>query len=40
MVIDEGVASVMSAYNMVNGEWCGESHPLLTDGFAGLRCTA
>lgn len=41
-VIDEGVASVMSAYNMVNGEWCGESHPLLTDvlrdewGFEGF----
>jgi beta-glucosidase len=29
-VIDEGVASVMSAYNSVNGEWCGQSHDLLT----------
>lgn len=30
-VIDEGAASVMSAYNSVNGEWCGQSHALLTD---------
>ena len=30
-VIDEGVASVMSAYNSVNGEWCGQSHQLLND---------
>jgi beta-glucosidase len=30
-VVDEGVASVMSAYNSVNGEWCGQSHQLLTD---------
>ena len=29
-VIDEGVASVMSAYNSVNGEWCGQSHALLS----------
>lgn len=29
-VIDEGAASVMSAYNSVNGEWCGQSHDLLT----------
>ena len=41
-VVDEGVASVMSAYNSVNGEWCGESRDLLTDvlrgewGFAGF----
>ena len=30
-IVDEGVACVMSAYNAVNGEWCGESRTLLTD---------
>ncbi len=30
-VIDEGAASVMSAYNSVNGEWCGQHAGLLTD---------
>ncbi|MFZ0427980.1 MAG: glycoside hydrolase family 3 C-terminal domain-containing protein, partial [Acidobacteriota bacterium] len=30
-VVDEGVAAIMSAYNSVNGEWCGQSRPLLTD---------
>jgi beta-glucosidase len=40
-VVDEGVAAVMSAYNSVNGEWCGQNKVLLTDilknqwGFAG-----
>ena len=28
-VADEGVASVMSAYNSVNGAWCGENATLL-----------
>jgi beta-glucosidase len=30
-VVDAGVASLMSAYNSVNGEWCGQNRPLLTD---------
>jgi beta-glucosidase len=30
-VASEGVASVMSAYNSVNGHWCGEHDGLLTD---------
>lgn len=30
-VADAGVASVMSAYNSVNGSWCGDSTELLTD---------
>lgn len=29
-VVDEGVAAVMSAYNRVDGEWCGEHEALLT----------
>ena len=29
-VADEGVAAVMSAYNSLNGQWCGDSGPLLT----------
>ncbi|MGH9271157.1 MAG: glycoside hydrolase family 3 C-terminal domain-containing protein, partial [Ilumatobacteraceae bacterium] len=30
-VVDAGVASVMAAYNSVNGEWCGQHRELLTD---------
>ncbi|HEX6424189.1 MAG TPA: glycoside hydrolase family 3 C-terminal domain-containing protein [Acidimicrobiales bacterium] len=29
--VDEGVAAVMTAYNQVNGEWCGHHRHLLTD---------
>ncbi len=41
-VVRAGVASVMSAYNSVNGDWCGHSHHLLTEvlreqwGFEGF----
>ncbi len=41
-VVESGVDSVMSAYNSVNGEWCGDSGTLLTAilreewGFEGL----
>ena len=44
-VVDEGVAAVMSAYNSVNGEWCGQNEILLTDilkqqwGFEGYVLT-
>ncbi len=34
-IVDEGVASIMSAYNSVNREWCGQHHQLLTDILRG-----
>jgi beta-glucosidase len=43
--VDEGVASIMSAYNSVNGEWCGQNYVLLTSilkqqwGFQGFVMT-
>jgi beta-glucosidase len=44
-VVEAGVAAVMSAYNSVNGEWCGQNKVLLTDilkkqwGFEGFVLT-
>ena len=43
--VEVGVASIMSAYNSVNGEWCGQNYVLLTDilkqqwGFQGFVMT-
>ncbi|RPJ49703.1 MAG: glycoside hydrolase family 3 protein, partial [Chloroflexi bacterium] len=43
--VDAGVASVMSSYNSMNGEWCGQNKALLTDilkdemGFEGFVLT-
>ncbi|HET9912032.1 MAG TPA: glycoside hydrolase family 3 C-terminal domain-containing protein [Anaerolineales bacterium] len=43
--VEEGVASIMSAYNSVNGEWCGQNYGLLTEilkkqwGFQGFVMT-
>jgi beta-glucosidase len=44
-LVEEGVASIMSSYNSVNGEWCGQNKVLLTDilknkwGFKGFVMT-
>jgi len=34
-IVDEGVASVMTAYNSVDGQWCGQSRALLSDILRG-----
>ena len=34
-IVEAGVASVMTAYNSVNGEWCGQSHALIADILRG-----
>ena len=44
-VVDAGVASLMTAYNSVNGEWAGQNHALIADilkdkwGFNGFTVT-
>ncbi len=44
-VVDAGVASVMTSYNSVNGEWAGQNRALITDilknmwGFTGFTVT-
>ena len=44
-VVDAGVASVMTSYNSVNGEWAGQNKVLITDilkdmwGFTGFTVT-
>ncbi len=34
-IAEEGIASVMTAYNSVNGEWCGQSPALISDVLRG-----
>ena len=34
-VVDEGVASIMSAYNSLNGEWCGQNRSVITELLRG-----
>ncbi len=34
-IVDEGVAAIMSAYNSMNGAYCGENRALLTDVVRG-----
>jgi beta-glucosidase-like glycosyl hydrolase len=34
-IVDEGVACVMTAYNSVNGQWCGEHRHLIGDVLRG-----
>jgi beta-glucosidase-like glycosyl hydrolase len=34
-IVEEGVASIMTAYNAVNGEWCGQNRALLADVVRG-----
>ena len=34
-IVDEGIACVMTAYNSVNGEWCGENNELISNILRG-----
>ncbi|MEZ5279140.1 MAG: glycoside hydrolase family 3 N-terminal domain-containing protein [Acidimicrobiales bacterium] len=34
-IVQEGVAAVMTAYNSVNGQWCGENQHLIADVLRG-----
>ncbi|MGH9288735.1 MAG: beta-glucosidase family protein [Acidimicrobiales bacterium] len=37
-VVDEGVAAVMTAYNRINGSYCGHHHHLITEVLKGEWC--